>query len=71
MKNPPDNAGYVRDVGSIPGAGSSPGGGMAPHSGILTWSLPWTEEPGGLWSMGSGRVRHNWSNLAQHRKRKE
>ena len=26
---------------------------MATHSGILVWEIPWTEEPGGLWSMGS------------------
>ena len=29
---------------------------MAPHSGILAWKIPWTEEPGGLQSMGSRRV---------------
>ena len=34
--------------------------GMAPHSSILAWRIPWTEEPGGLQSMGSQRVRHNW-----------
>ena len=32
---------------------------MATHSGILAWKIPWTEEPGGLQSMGSQRVRHN------------
>ena len=31
--------------------------GMATHSGILAWRIPWTEEPGGLQSMGSQRVR--------------
>ena len=35
--------------------------GMATHSSILTWRIPWTEEPGGLQSMGSQRVRHNWA----------
>ena len=30
---------------------------MAPHSNVLTWRIPWTEEPGRLWSMGSQRVR--------------
>ena len=29
------------------------------HSRILAWRVPWTEEPGGLQSMGSQRVRHN------------
>jgi len=34
---------------------------MAPHSSTLAWKIPWTEEPGGLQSMGSRRVRHNWA----------
>ena len=33
--------------------------GMATHSSILAWVIPWTEEAGGLQSMGSQRVRHN------------
>ena len=32
---------------------------MAAHSSVLAWKIPWTEEPGGLQSMGSQRVRHN------------
>ena len=32
---------------------------MATHSSILVWEIPWTEEPGGLQSMGSQRVGHN------------
>ena len=32
---------------------------MATHSSILAWKIPWTEEPGGLQSMGSQRVRHD------------
>ena len=32
--------------------------GMATHSSTLAWRIPWTEEPGGLQSMGSQRVRH-------------
>jgi len=32
---------------------------MATHSSTLAWEIPWTEEPGGLQSMGSQRVRHN------------
>ena len=32
---------------------------MATHSSILAWRIPWTEEPGGLQSMGPQRVGHN------------
>ena len=38
---------------------------MATHSSILAWKIPWTEEPGGLPSMGSHRVGHEWSDLAE------
>ena len=34
---------------------------MATHSGILAWKISWTEEPGGLKSMESQTVRHNWA----------
>ena len=34
---------------------------MAPYSSTLAWKIPWTEEPGGLQSMGSLRVRHDWA----------
>ena len=34
---------------------------MAPHFSALAWKIPWMEEPGGLQSMGSLRVRHNWA----------
>ena len=37
---------------------------MATHSSVLAWTIPGTGEPGGLLSMGSHRVRHNWSDLA-------
>ena len=32
---------------------------MATHSSILSWKIPWTEEPGGLQSMGLQKVRHS------------
>ena len=35
--------------------------GMATHSSILAWRIPWTEEPGGLQSMGSQRVGNDWA----------
>ena len=34
---------------------------MATHSSILAWRIPWTEEPGGLQSTGSQRVRYSWT----------
>ena len=34
---------------------------MATHSSILTWKIPWTEEPGGLQAMGSQRGSHDWA----------
>ena len=37
--------------------------GMATHSSVFAWRIPWTEAPGGLLSIGSQRVRHDWSNL--------
>ena len=37
---------------------------MATHSSVLAWIIPGTGEPGGLPSMGSHRVGHNWSDLA-------
>ena len=37
---------------------------MATHSSVLAWRIPGTVEPGGLPSMGSHRVGHNWSDLA-------
>ena len=61
IKNPLANAG---NAGSISGSGDPLEEGMATHSSILFWRIPWTEEPGGLQSMGSRRVRHDWSDLA-------
>ena len=37
---------------------------MATHSGVLAWRIPGTGDPGGLPSMESHRVRHDWSDLA-------
>ena len=59
VKNPPDNAGDLRDTGSIPGLGRSPGGGHGNPLSVLAWRLPWTEEPGGLQSIGLHRVGHD------------
>ena len=59
-KEPACNAG---EVGSIPGLGRSPlEKEMATHSSILAWDIPWTEEPGGLQSMGSQKSHTRLSN---------
>ena len=52
------------DPGSIPGLGRSLEKEMATHSSIFTWRILWTEEPGGLQSLGSQKVRHDWSDWA-------
>ena len=57
VKNPPANAGDIRDTGLTPGSGRSPGGG---HSDTFQFSClenPMTGEPGGLWFIGLQRVR--------------
>ena len=41
--------------------------GMATHSSILAWRIPWTEEPGGLQSIGSQRLRHDWVTSTTYR----
>ena len=64
VKNLPANAGAAGDSSFIPGSGRSPGGGNGNPLQILAQRIPWTEEPGGLLSMGSHRVRHDWSDLA-------
>ena len=52
VKNPPADAGDAGDAGSIPGSGRSPGEGNGNQLCVLAWKIPWTEEPGGLHSMG-------------------
>ena len=59
VKNSPANAGDARDDSSIPGLGGSPGERNGNHSNVLAWKVPWTDEPGGLQSMGLQRVKHN------------
>ena len=52
----------AEDTGSIPGSGRPLEKEMATHSSMLAWTVPWTEEPGELWSRGSQksqtRLRH-------------
>ena len=49
------------DTGSTPASGRSPYGGTGSPSSSLAWKILWTEEPGGLRSMGSQRVGHDWA----------
>ena len=56
VKNPP--AMWETWVQSL-GWGEPLEEGMATHSSILAWRIPWTEEPGGLQSTGSQRVKHD------------
>ena len=55
----------VRDASSIPRSGRSPEEGNGSPCRLLTWRVPWTEEPGGLQSTGSCTTGHDWSALAQ------
>ena len=67
VKNPLASAEDARHPGLIPGSGDPLEEGMATHSSILSWRTPWTEEPGGLQSMGSQRVGHNWAHTHTHK----
>ena len=59
VKEPACNAGDSGDLGSIPGWEDPLEEEMATQSSILAWRIPWTEEPGGLWSMGLKRDEHD------------
>ena len=59
VKNPPVNEGNVRDLVQSLGGEDPLEEGVATHSSPLAWRIPWTEEPGRLWSIGSLRVRHD------------
>ena len=59
VKHPPASAGDVSAVGSIPGSGRSPAEGNGNPLQCSCLENPWTEELGGLQSMGSQRVRHD------------
>ena len=64
VKYSPANAGDLRASCSIPAQEDPPEEGMATHSNILAWRILWREEPGGLQSIGSQRVRHDRKDLA-------
>ena len=54
-----ESACSVEDPVSIPGSEKPLEKGMTTHSSILAWRISWTEEPGGLRTMGSQRVEHD------------
>ena len=59
VKNPPMQETFKRPgVGSL-GREDPLEEGMTTYFSILAWRIPWIEEPGGLWSTGSQRVRHD------------
>ena len=62
VKNLPASAGDVRDMSLIPVSGDPLEKEMTTHCSILAWSIPWTEEAGGLQPMGSGRK--SWTRLS-------
>ena len=55
VKNPPVNAGDIRDMGQEDPLEKS----MAAYSSVLAWRIPWAEEPGRLQSIGSQGVGHD------------
>ena len=61
VKNLPANVEGAQSMSFIPGLGRSPGGGNVNPFDMLAWDIPWTEEPGGLQSMG-----HKESDTTEH-----
>ena len=68
VKNPPANAGDIRDAGPFPGREDPQEDIITTHSSILAWRIPWTEDPGGLQSMGvtMSQTRLKRLSTAQH-----
>ena len=66
VKNLRANAGDTRDAGSIPGQEDPLEEESAAHFSILVWRIPWTEEPGELWSMGLQRVTEQLTHAHTH-----
>ena len=64
VKSQPAKCRRHRDVGSVFRSGRSPGVGDGKPTPIFSRKIPRTEEPGGLQSMGSQRVRYNWTHTA-------
>ena len=56
VENPAANAEAVRDTCVIPESGRPLEKGLATHSSTIAWRIPWTEEPGRLWSSPKGHT---------------
>ena len=63
IKNLPDNAGYIRDMGLTPGWGRSPGVGNGQPLQYSCLENCWAEQPDRLQSMGLQGVRHDWAHV--------
>ena len=59
VKNLPANAGDIRDVVKSLGLEDTLEKHMTTHSSLHAWTVPWTEEPGKLQSIGLQRIRHD------------
>ena len=59
IKNMTANAGDIRDLVQFRGWDNPPQKEMEAHSNVLAWEIPWTEDPGGLYSPVGSRVRHD------------
>ena len=66
VKNPPANAGNARDLVRSLSWEDPLEEEMVTCFSMLAWKIPWTEEPGGLSSMGVQRVRHDWATVNTH-----
>ena len=65
--NGEESACNAGDPGSVLGQEDPLEKGMATHSSTLAWRIPWTEEPGGLHSMGFQRAGHDWPTNKKHK----
>ena len=73
VKDPAANTGYIQDMQvtcktqvQFLGQEDPLEEGTATHSSILVWRIPWTEDPGGLWSMGLQRIEHDGCDLVRY-----
>ena len=61
LENPRDRGAWWAAVYGVAQSRTRHWSDLAAAASVLAWRIPWTEEPGGLKSLGSQRVRHNWA----------